>query len=112
MAASWTGDGFLFAATIAALYQRRLPALCRPARFACLVIVATRSITQTTQGKVSRRPAASAFSVQPARSVTSTIDLLLRQPDRYKVEAITGQRNVEALAKAAHRAQREVCRRG
>jgi len=32
---------------------------------------------------------------------TSTIDLLLREPDRYKVEAITAQRNVEALAKAA-----------
>ncbi len=26
---------------------------------------------------------------------------MLREPDRYKVEAITAQRNVEALAKAA-----------
>ena len=32
---------------------------------------------------------------------TSTIDLLLREPDRYSVEAITAQRNVEGLAKAA-----------
>ena len=32
---------------------------------------------------------------------TSTIDLLLRQPDRYKVVAVTAQRNAAALAKAA-----------
>jgi len=32
---------------------------------------------------------------------TSTLDLLVRQPDRYKVEAVTAQRNAEALAKAA-----------
>jgi 1-deoxy-D-xylulose-5-phosphate reductoisomerase len=31
----------------------------------------------------------------------STLDLLLRQRDRYRVEAVTAQRNVEALAKTA-----------
>jgi 1-deoxy-D-xylulose-5-phosphate reductoisomerase len=32
---------------------------------------------------------------------TSTIDLLLRAPDRYRVEAVTAQRNAAALAKVA-----------
>jgi 1-deoxy-D-xylulose-5-phosphate reductoisomerase len=32
---------------------------------------------------------------------TSTLDLLVRQPDRYRVEAVAAQRNVEALAKTA-----------
>ena len=32
---------------------------------------------------------------------TSTLDLLVRQRDRYRVEAVTAQRNVEALAKTA-----------
>ena len=32
---------------------------------------------------------------------TSTIDLLLREPARYRVEALTAQRNAQALAKCA-----------
>ena len=32
---------------------------------------------------------------------TSTIDLLLREPTRYRVEALTAQRNAQALAKCA-----------
>jgi len=48
-------------------------------------------------------PAPSSVSILGATGSigTSTIDLLLRQPDRYTVEAVTAQRNVEALAKAA-----------
>ena len=51
------------------------------------------------------RPAAAARNVSILGATgsigTSTIDLLLRQRDRFQVEAVTAQRNADALAKTA-----------
>ena len=58
-----------------------------------------------------------AWSAEPQRSVTilgatgsvgrSTLDLIASAPERYRVEALTGHRNVEGLAALAvrHRAR-------
>lgn len=65
----------------------------------------------TPSPRLPRQNAPFAASSQTQRSVsilgatgsigTSTLDLLLRQPDRYRVEAVTAQRNAQALAKTA-----------
>ncbi len=65
-----------------------------------------------TKPKSSQLPGMRSVSILGATGSigTSTIDLLVRNREQYRVEALTAQRNARGARKGCDRARRAICR--